>query len=129
MAEVGKIKGQVELCLEEFAQGKLTEASLQAILDAVNEQTVQGGTGQQQLLFLRTNGSTVSSEVVGMLLLEDGEFNEGPVDPKDWPYQTTVDAIQDGWRIIKFPELALWVDETRTYEVGGEFVLEKWDTK
>ena len=37
-----------------------------------------------------------------------------------------IDAIQDGWRVIKFPELALWADENRTYEVGGEFVLEKW---
>ena len=124
MAKAGNIKGQVERCLQEFAQGKLTEASLHAILDAVDNQTTR-----QDLLFLRTGTSTVSSEVVGMLMLEDGELKEGPPDPEEWPYQTVIDAIKDGWRIIKFPELALWVDETRTYEVGGEFVLEKWNAK
>jgi hypothetical protein len=34
--------------------------------------------------------------------------------------------MADGWRIIKFPEMALLLDEKRTYGFGWEFVLEKW---
>ncbi len=119
-----RIKRQVDRCLDEFARGELTADGLHAILDAVKDVSAR-----QDLLFLRTSASTVNSEVVGMLLLEDGELEEGPSDPRDWPYQTVIDAIQDGWRVIKFPELALWVDETRTYEVGAEFVLERWNLK
>lgn len=121
MSEYNKIRQQVERCLEEFARGKLTGISLRAILEALDETPPR-----QQLLFLRVQGSTIDSGVVGMMMLENGEINEGPSDPEDWPYKTVIDAIQDGWRVIKFPELALWLDETRTYEVGGEFVLEKW---
>lgn len=120
MAQDDSIRERVEQCLEELAQGGVKEASLRAILDALDEPP------RQQLLFLRVGGLTVSSEVVGMLMLENGEIDEGPLDPDDWPYSTVIEAIQDGWRVIKFPELALWVDETRTYEVGGEYVLEKW---
>ena len=121
MADYGRIRERVEQCLEELAQGRLVEASLQAILAALDETPPR-----QQLLFLRVSGLTISAEVVGMLILEDGETNEGPSDPEDWPYNSVIDAIQAGWRVIKFPELALWVDETRTHEVGGEFVLERW---
>ena len=107
--------------MEEFSAGKLTQASLRAILEELDE------TGpRQQLLFLPVDGLTIVSGVIGMMRLENGEIDQGPLDPAQWPYATVIDAIQDGWRVIKFPELALWADETRTYEVGGEFVLEKW---
>ncbi len=119
-----RIKRQVDRCLDKFTRGELTADALHSILDAL-----EGRPARQDLLFLRTSASTVSSEVIGMLLMEDGELEEGPSDPKDWPYHTVIDAIQDGWRVIKFPELALWMDETRTYEVGGEFVLERWNLK
>ena len=121
MDEYSKIKAQVERCLEEFMRGDLTQASLNGILEAMDETPPR-----QQLLFLRVEGWTIHSGVIGMLMLDNGEINEGPLNPEDWPYKTVIDAIQDGWRVIKFPELALWVDETRTYEVGGEFGLEKW---
>ena len=107
MVEHSKLRGQVERCLEELAQGKLTESSLRAILKTLDEPPPR-----QQLLFLRVEGWTISSSVVGMMMLENGEINEGPLHPEDWQYKTVIDAIQDGWRVIKFPELALWVDET-----------------
>ena len=120
MAVYDRVRKRVEQCMEELSQGGVKEASLRAILDPLDEPP------RQQLLFLRVGGLTVNAEVVGMLVLEDGEIDEGPSDAEEWPYKSVIDAIQDGWRVIKFPELALWMDETRTYEVGGEFVLEKW---
>ncbi len=44
----------------------------------------------------------------------------------DWPYEKVVDALRDGWRIISFPDMALSLDENRTYGLGFEFILEKW---
>jgi hypothetical protein len=35
--------------------------------------------------------------------------------------------MAEGWRIVKFPEMALLVDETRTYGFGCDFILEKWE--
>ena len=121
MDKNNKIRRQVGRCLQELSQGTLTEAGLRAILDTLDEVPPR-----QQLLFLRVNGSTINASVIGMLMLENDEITEGPLDPEEWPYETVIDAIQNGWRVIKFPELALWVDERLTYEAGSEFVLEKW---
>jgi hypothetical protein len=97
MDEYSKIKAQVERCLEEFMRGDLTQASLHGILEAMDETPPR-----QQLLFLRVEGWTIHSGVIGMLMLDNGEINEGPLNPEDWPYKTVIDAIQDGWRVIKF---------------------------
>ena len=48
-----------------------------------------------------------------------------PRDPEEWPYKTVLEAVNDGWRIIKFPEMALLVDESRSYGLACEFILER----
>ena len=53
-------------------------------------------------------------------------MSDGPEDPDDWPYKTVLEAVRDGWRIIKLPELALAMDDSRTYGLGHEFVLERY---
>ena len=35
------------------------------------------------------------------------------------------DAINDDWRVVKFPEMALIRQEDKTFGIGCEFVLEK----
>ena len=50
---------------------------------------------------------------------------DGPADPEEWPYRTVVEAIRDGWRVIQFPNLALLLDEKRSYGLGCEFILER----
>ena len=119
---VEKIKQQVERCIAELRAGELAEASLQGILTALDEQTSQ----RQELLYLQANTTSVTADVVGMLLVQDGEVSEGPADPDKWPYPTVLAAMQDGWRVIQFPDLALTLDESRTYGLGYEFILEKW---
>ena len=60
-----------------------------------------------------------------MRIVENGEMWDGPEDPEDWPYKTVLDAVRDGWRVIKFPELALMLDDKRSYGLGCDFVLER----
>lgn len=87
----------------------------------------QDGQRRQDVLYLQTQSTSPGSTVVGMLLIEDGVLSEGPLDPDDWPYQTVVEAIRDGWRIISFPNMALLtVDEKEFYGLGFEFILERW---
>jgi hypothetical protein len=115
-----RIKKQAEHCIEQLKAGTLTEESLAHIVELA-----ESGLKQQDLLYLQTNRTSPISPVVGMRIVEDGEISDGPADPEDWPYGTVLEAIRDGWRIIKFPEQALMLDETRTYGLGAEFVLER----
>ena len=119
---VEKIKQQVERCITDLRAGQLAEVSLQGIITALDAQPAP----RQALLYLQASTTSVTSDVVGMLLVQDGEVSEGPADPDEWPYPTVLAAMQDGWRIIQFPDLALSLDESRTYGLGYEFILEKW---
>ncbi len=119
---VEKIKQQVERCIADLRAGQLAETGLQAIIAALDEQPAP----RQDLLYLQASTTSVTGDVVGMLLVQDGEVSEGPADPAEWPYPTVLAAMQDGWRVIQFPDLALSLDESRTYGLGYEFILEKW---
>ena len=79
----------------------------------------------QDLLYLQSEKSSITSPVRGMRILEGGELSDGPEDPNDWPYKTVLDAIRDGWKVIKFPDTGLMVNEKRLYGVGCDFILEK----
>ena len=60
-----------------------------------------------------------------MALAESGQILEGPDDPDEWPYNSVLEAIDDGWRVVKFPEMALLLQEDKTFGLGCEFILEK----
>lgn len=77
----------------------------------------------QDILFLNAEANSLTSELIAMKILENGEISDGSDNADDWPYQCVLDAIKDGWHVIKFPELALTMDETRTYGFGFEFIL------
>ena len=115
-------QARIESCLEEFRRGTLTEEQLRRTLS----QLPGGGTRRQELLYLQTPGTSLGSAVHGMSIVRDGEIHEGPPNPEDWPYQSPLEAIGDGWRVIQFPNLALMMDESRTYGLGCEFILERW---
>lgn len=79
----------------------------------------------QDLLYLQTNSTSLESGVLGMTLVENGHVTALPDDPQAWPYQSVLEAIQDGWRVVQFPNLALLMDESKTYGLGCEFILER----
>ena len=63
--------------------------------------------------------------VNGISMIVDGEVQEVPEDPEDWPYSSVLEALNDGWRIVSFPNMALMMDDSITYGVGNEFILER----
>ena len=112
----------IQDCLEQFKDGALTEKKLRNTL----EQLARGESRRQDLLYLQTQGSSLAAPVHGMALVRDGEILEGPPEVEDWPYRSPLEAIRDGWRVIQFPNMALMLDESRTYGLGCEFILERW---
>ena len=119
----------VEDCLEHLAKGTLTVDALRGAFELL----LSGNGRRQDLLYLQTNESALHSGVIGMKMLVNGEYAADPPPaaptptPDDgWPYATVVDAIKDGWRVISFPNMALSLDENRTYGLGFEFILERW---
>ena len=116
------IAAKLDQAIAELRAGTLQESTLAAIRD---ELAAAGPAATQDLLYLQASGTDLNSEVIGMRIVLDGVVSDGPDDPDDWPYQTVLEAVRDGWRIIDFPNLALLLDESRTYAYGAEFVLEK----
>lgn len=80
----------------------------------------------QDLLYLQAASTSPTSEVIGIALFVGGEETQVPSCPDYWPYRTPLEAIKDGWRVVKFPELALILDEDRNYGLGCEFILERF---
>ena len=120
------IREQVERCIEEFRRGELTEKDLQSVLDSIDRRRERSGRKRRQdLLYLHTRSTSIDYPVLGMRILENGVLWDGPRDPDEWPYKTVVEAVNDGWRIIKFPEMALLLDESRSFGLGCEFILER----
>ena len=107
--------------IAELRAGTLQESTLAAI----REELRSARNARQDLLYVQAAGTALDTQVIGMRMVTDGELSDGADDPDEWPYQTVLDAIRDGWRIIEFPNLALLLDESRTYAYGAEFVLEK----
>ena len=117
-------KQQIQEWLDKLRAGTLVEADLQQALDR-HEGASGDDSPQQRLLYLNTGNTGVDSQVLGMALVENGEILEGPDDVDEWPYNSVLEAMDDGWRVIKFPEMALLLQEDKTFGLGCEFILEK----
>jgi len=110
-----------EQVLAQFRQGQLTEAGLRQALDRP-----QPAAQRQDLLYLQATSTSLVASILGMTLVQAGQI-AGPVTGgAEWPYANVLEAIRDGWRVIKFPELVLLLVEERTISLGCEFILEKW---
>ena len=114
------VKNEIARCIDSLRDGRLTKQDLLRVSEVAGKTLLR-----QDVLWLQAENSSPVSEVVGMRIIEDGEISDGPADPNDWPYTTVLDAIRDGWRIIRFPEMALSIDDGRTFGLGHEFILER----
>ena len=113
---------QLEECIEQLQRGCLTEERLRELANAIGENSGK----RQSLLYLQTANTSVTSQAIGMLLVEDGAVCDGPLDPADWPHKTALEAINSGWRVIRFPAQLL-VGHMQDRHVICEFILEKWE--
>ena len=90
-------------------------------------QPQESSTGSKQsLLYLHAPSTNPHSAVVGISIYEDGADSDGLDENGEFRYRSIKEALDDGWRIIKFPEASLAMNEQDNYGLGYEFVLERW---
>ena len=114
------IKKWLDNCIEKLNAGELTEADLHGIKTALNAE-------KQLILYLYSKSTNLRSPL-GAWALYDATAPDEPVLPsQDAPYESVLDAIRDGWRIVQFPrpELHNFSDVDNAY-LTFEFILEKY---
>ena len=115
-----EIKTQLQLCLERFRQGKLSEQDLQTAVDLVNRPK------KQSILYIQAPTTMPHDIAIGMSIFEEGKDPEGTDENGEFLYPSLKAPLDDGWRIIKFPGMAAGMDDQNSYGLGFEFVLERW---
>lgn len=80
---------------------------------------------KQDILYIQTRDTDLRSQILGMNLVINGDYSDLPSDPEEWPYSSVLEAINDGWRIVVFPDLALLMQDGLPKGLGCEFILEK----
>ena len=118
-------QGQItESLVTNLRNGTLTEAKLRQKIAAIATETDKK---RQDILYLQVGTTSPASQVVGMTYIEAGALKEASANPDEWQYQTVLDAVQDGWRIISFPDMTLLaMSDEEAYGLGFEFILERW---
>lgn len=113
-----------ESLVTNLRNGTLTEAKLRQKITAIATETDKR---RQDILYLQVGTTSPASQVIGMTYIEAGVLKEASSNPDEWQYQTALDAVQDGWRIISFPNMALLaMSDEEAYGLGFEFILERW---
>ena len=114
---------RMEALVADLKSGELTEQTLRkgiAEIAAANDI-------RQDLLYLHGRSTALSAELLGMSLIEGGKEVVLSSDPEEWPYQSVLDAINDGWRVISFPDMSLLtMSDDEFHGLGFQFVLERW---
>src|SRR5262249_8323366 len=98
-------RARVDRCLTLFRSGQVTEALLQDLLDAVD--ATAGRRPKQSILYLQAASSRPDSRAIGISIFEDGQDPDGIDENGDILYHSIAEAVRDGWRIVKFPDLVL----------------------
>ena len=115
-----EVKTQLQRCLDRFRAGELCEEDLQTAVELIDRPK------KQSILYIQAGTTHPHDIVIGMSIFEEGKDFDGVDENGKFLYETINEALEDGWRIVKFPEVALVLDEQTTYGIGHEFVLERW---
>lgn len=115
-----EIAARLESALE---TGALNSNELRKGLSALVEDSAR----RQDLLYIQATSTAPTSPAIGMTLVQNGEMVAPPADADAWPYQSVLDAINEGWRVVSFPNMALLaLSADDPHGLGFEFILEKW---
>ncbi len=118
------VPDQLESAAASLDRGELTGDDLRQLAASVRR---NGDGRRQSLLYLQSFSTDINKHLLGYTLIVNGRRVKGADNPDDWPYQSVAEAVRDGWRIISFPNMALLLDEEKSYGLGCEFVLEKME--
>ena len=120
---MNNLTAQLKHIRQQFEAGVLTIEDIDKALAMAESVSVAL---RQSLLYLQAHSTNPHSAVVGISIYEDGADSDGLDEKGEFRYRSIKEALDDGWRIIKFPEMSLAMHEQDTYGLGYEFVLERW---
>ena len=112
-----------EALVMELKKCELTEQGLRGGIAAI----AAANGARQDLLYLHGRSTSLSAELLGMSLVEGGKEVVLSPDPEKWLYQSVLDAINEGWRVISFPDQSLLtMSDEEFHGLGFLFILERW---
>ena len=113
------LKDWLDNCVEKLNASKLTVADLHGVTAALNSE-------KQMILYLYSKSTNLRSPIAGWALYDPTTPDEPVLPSQDAPYNSVLDAVGDGWRIVQFPrpELYNFSDVDNAY-LSFEFILEK----
>ena len=113
------IKGWLAESRQKLQTGDFTEADLEALETLLTEP-------RQLVLYLYSKSTNMRSAIASWALYDSTVPYEPTLPSQDVPYDSVIEAVNDGWRIVQFPraELYQFSDVDNTY-LGYEFILEK----
>ena len=78
------------------------------------------------MLYLYSKSTSMRSAIASWALYDPTVSYEPTLPSQDAPYDSVIEAVNDGWRIVQFPraELYQFSDIDNAY-LGYEFILEK----
>ena len=81
---------------------------------------------RQMVLYLYSKSTNMRSAIASWALYDPTVPYEPTLPSQDVPYDSVIEAVNDGWRIVQFPraELYQFSDIDNSY-LGYEFILEK----
>jgi len=82
---------------------------------------------KQKILYLLSVRIDMRAEIVGWQLFDPNNGNERALPSQVAPYESVIDAVRDGWRILQFPSPQNFPFSEQNSYVGYEYVLERFD--
>ena len=116
---VTTVKQWLDESRKKLQTGGFTEADLQGLEVLLTKP-------RQMVLYLYSKSTNMRSAIASWALYDPTVSYEPTLPSQETPYDSVIEAVNDGWRIVQFPraELYQFSDIDNTY-LGYEFILEK----
>ena len=113
------VKEWLDECIEKHKSGELTTEDLCRVEDVLDSE-------KQIILYLYSKSTNPRSPIGAWAIFDVTVPDEPALPSQDAPYDSVLDAVHDGWRIVHFPrpELYNFTDVENAY-LSYEFILEK----
>ena len=113
------VKQWLDESRKKLQAGDFTEADLRRLEVLLIEP-------RQMVLYLYSKSTNMRSAIASWALYDPTVSYEPTLPSQETPYDSVIEAVNDGWRIVQFPraELYQFSDIDNTY-LGYEFILEK----
>ncbi len=81
-----------------------------------------------KIMYLTARSTNMRSGIVGWAVFVPGEGPELRLPGDEPPYDSVLEAVAEGWRVVQYPIPKLYeYNDLENDYVGFDFILEKWN--